>query len=52
MWCWQKNRHTVQLNKIGNPEIDLHRQLIFDKKEKAVIQWSRDNLFNKWYYDI
>ena len=32
-----------------SPETDLHKysQVIFDKGTK-VIQWSKDNLFNKW----
>ena len=41
VWCGQNNRQIAELNKMENPEIDSHRQLIFDKGAKTVIQWSK-----------
>ena len=34
VWCWHKNRHTDQWDRIENPEMDL--QLIFDKEGKNI----------------
>lgn len=44
----EKDRQINQGNRIGIPEIDLHKysQLILDTRAKAM-QWGKDNLFNK-----
>jgi hypothetical protein len=51
-WYWHQNRNEDHWNRIVDLDMNPHRYayLIFDKADKN-IQWRKDSLFNKCYWE-
>ena len=52
-WYQHKNREVDHWNQIEDPDINPHtsEHLIFYKEAK-IIQWKKENFFNKWYWHL
>jgi hypothetical protein len=53
VWCWHKNRHEDQWNRIEDLDMNPHKYayLIFDKDAKNIL-WRKDRLFIKYCWEI